>query len=81
LQARANASRARIRSRVEHIFAAQKHCIALYARTIGLSRAQVKIGMANLVYNFSRLAGLSTRPASGWTSTAPMDRMPVAPSR
>jgi IS5 family transposase len=62
-QAKANASRARIRSGIEHVFAAQKHRMALFVRTIGLARAQVKIGMANLVYNFTRLAWLSTRTA------------------
>jgi hypothetical protein len=37
--------------------------MALFVRTIGIARAQVKIGMANLVYNFTRLAWLSTRTA------------------
>jgi IS5 family transposase len=63
LQAKANASRARIRSGIEHVFAAQKHRMALFVRTIGLARAQVKIGMANLAYNFTPLAWLSTRTA------------------
>jgi IS5 family transposase len=63
LQAKANAARARIRSGIEHVFAAQKHRMALFVRTIGLARAQVKIGMANLAYNFTRLAWLSTRVA------------------
>jgi hypothetical protein len=31
---------------------------------LGIARAQVKIGMANLAYNFTRLAWLSTRTAS-----------------
>jgi IS5 family transposase len=62
-QAKANASRARIRSGIEHVFAAQKHRMALFVRTIGLARAQVKIGMANLAYNFTRLAWLSIRTA------------------
>ena len=62
-QAKANASRARIRSGIEYVFAAQKHRMALFVRTIGLARAQVKIGMANLAYNFARLAWLSTRTA------------------
>jgi hypothetical protein len=63
LQAKAYASRARIRSSIEYVFAAQKHRMALFVRTIGLARAQVKIGMANLAYNFTRLAWLSTRTA------------------
>jgi IS5 family transposase len=62
-QAKANAARARIRSAIEHVFAAQKHRMALFVRTIGLARARVKIGIANLVYNFTRLAWLNTRTA------------------
>jgi hypothetical protein len=62
-QAKAHATRARIRSAIEHVFAAQKHRMALFVRTIGIARAQVKIGMANLAYNFTRLAWLSTRTA------------------
>jgi hypothetical protein len=37
--------------------------MALFVRTIGLDRAQVKIGMANLAYSFTRLAWLSARAA------------------
>lgn len=51
-----NALRARIRSGIEHVFAAQKHRMALFVRTIGTACAQAKIGMANLAYNFTRLA-------------------------
>jgi hypothetical protein len=40
--------------------------MALFVRTIGLARAQVKIGIANLVYNFTRLAWISTRTAPAW---------------
>jgi transposase, IS5 family len=29
--------------------------MGLFVRTIGIARARVKIGMANLVYNFKRL--------------------------
>jgi len=29
--------------------------MALFVRTIGLRRARVKIGLANLAYNFSRI--------------------------
>jgi hypothetical protein len=32
--------------------------------TICIARARIKIGMANLVYNFQRLAGLDGRTAS-----------------
>ena len=56
--ARGNATRARVRSRVEHVFAAQKCRLGLVVRTVGMVRARVKIGLANLAYNFTRLAWL-----------------------
>ncbi len=52
---RANALKSTVRSRVEHVFAEQKDRMGLFVRTIGVARARVKIGMANLVYNFKRL--------------------------
>jgi transposase, IS5 family len=45
----------RIRSRVEHVFAEQKERMVLFIRTIGIARATIKIGLANLVYNINRL--------------------------
>jgi IS5 family transposase len=61
--ARANARRSSVRSAVEHVFAGQKHRMGLVIRTIGLTRARIKIGMANLAYNFQRLAWLEGRTA------------------
>lgn len=61
--ARANAKRSKVRSAVEHVFAGQKHRLGLIVRTIGIARAQIKIGMANLVYNLQRLAWLEGRTA------------------
>jgi transposase, IS5 family len=52
---RANAVKSKVRSRVEHVFAAQKDRMGLFIRTIGIARATMKIGMANLVYNFKRM--------------------------
>lgn len=52
---RGNASRSKIRAAVEHVFARQKGGMGLFVRTIGVARAKVKIGMANLVYNIGRL--------------------------
>jgi hypothetical protein len=51
---RANNAKSKIRSRVEHVFAAQKDRMGLFIRTIGIARATTKIGMANLVYNIKR---------------------------
>ena len=53
--ARGNATRARVRSRVEHVFAAEKRRMGLVIRTIGLIRASAKITLANLAYNMRRL--------------------------
>ena len=61
--ARANAKRSAVRSAVEHVFAGQKHRMGLLVRTIGIARARIKIGMANLAYNFHRLAWLDGRTA------------------
>jgi hypothetical protein len=61
--ARGNARRARIRSRVEHVFAAQKRRLGLVIRTVGKARATAKLALANLAYNFTRLAWLQSRAA------------------
>ena len=37
--------------------------VGLFIRTIGIGRARIKIGMANLAYNFQRLAWLEGRGA------------------
>jgi transposase, IS5 family len=63
--ARGNATRARVRSRIEHVFAAEKRRMGLVVRTVGLLRATAKITLANLAYNMRRLAWIqgSTAPA------------------
>jgi hypothetical protein len=53
--ARGNATRARVRSRIEHVFAAQKCRLGLLVRHGRHVRAHVKI-LANLAYNFTRVA-------------------------
>jgi transposase, IS5 family len=55
---RANARKSAVRSRIEHVFAEQKHRMGLFVRTIGIARARVKIGLANLVFNIKRLTWL-----------------------
>ena len=61
LHRRANAARSKVRSAIEHVFAAEKHRFGLFVRTIGIARAKLKIGMVNLVYNLSRLVWLEGR--------------------
>jgi IS5 family transposase len=56
--ARANGRKSKVRSAVEHVFARQKGPMGLIVRTVGLARARVKIGLANLVFNMKRLVWL-----------------------
>ena len=63
--ARANAKKSAVRARVEHVFAEQKDRMDVFVRTIGLARAELKIGMANLVYNIRRTLWLDRRAAFG----------------
>lgn len=53
--ARANAAKSAIQARVEHVFAHQRNRFGLFIRTIGLKRAEAKLTLANLAYNFDRL--------------------------
>jgi IS5 family transposase len=61
--ARGNATRARVRSRVEHVSAAEKRHMGLIVRCIGLVRATARITLANLAYNMRRLAWIEGRGA------------------
>jgi transposase, IS5 family len=56
---RTNARKSQVRSRVEHVFAAQQDRMDLFIRTVGIARARTKIGMVNLVYNIKRLIFLN----------------------
>ena len=60
---RANARKSAVRAAVEHVFAHQKGPMGLVVRTIGLARAHVKIGLANLAFNMKRFVWLNSRPA------------------
>jgi IS5 family transposase len=60
---RGNAGKSAIRSHVEHVFAHQKGITGVVVRTIGIERALVKIGMANLVYNMRRVVFSNARAA------------------
>lgn len=56
-----NTEKSKVRSRVEHVFGAQAHMGRHIVRTVGIVRAEVKIGMMNLVYNMIRLGQLIKR--------------------
>ncbi len=62
--ARANGRRSKIRSRIEHVFAHQKARMELFVRTIGIARATMKIGLANLAYNITRYVWHEKRAVS-----------------
>jgi hypothetical protein len=53
--ARANAKKSAIRAAAEHVFAHQKNRFGLFIRTIGIARAEAKLTLANIAYNFDRL--------------------------
>jgi IS5 family transposase len=61
---RANGKKSKVRAFVEHVFARQKGPMGLVIRTIGLARATVKIGLANLTYNMKRAIWLTTKTAA-----------------
>jgi IS5 family transposase len=62
--ARANGAKSKVRAAVEHVFARQKGPMGLVVRTVGLVRATVKIGLANLVYNMRRAVWLTAQRAA-----------------
>ena len=64
-QKASNKEKSRVRALVEHVFGSQAQMGGHIVRTIGLLRAQVKIGMMNLVYNMVRLRQLLKRDRRG----------------
>jgi IS5 family transposase len=52
---RGNATKSKVRAFVEHVFADQKHRMGMKVRTIGIARARIKIGLANIAYTMRRL--------------------------
>lgn len=55
-----NHTRSKIRSRVEHVFGIQaQKAKTLIVRTIGIVRADIKIGLRNLAYNMQRYSILA----------------------
>jgi IS5 family transposase len=62
---RANNRKSQVRAHIEHVFAAQKHQMGLFVRTIGIERARMKIGLTNLAYNMRRFIWLEGRTATG----------------
>ncbi|MEQ1956881.1 IS5/IS1182 family transposase, partial [Mesorhizobium sp. CN2-181] len=65
LMARANAAKSSVRAAVEHVFAHQKNRFGLFIRTIGIARAEAKMLLANIAYNFDRLIFHERAKAAG----------------
>ena len=61
--ARGKARRARVRSLLEHVFAAEKRRIDLVVRCIGVARATAPTTLANFAYNMRRLVWTEGRAA------------------
>jgi len=56
-----NKTRAKMRSRIEHVFGVQANIAgSSIVRTIGMIRARAKIGFRNLAYNINRYGLLAT---------------------
>ncbi|SDA36972.1 IS5 family transposase [Sphingomonas sp. NFR15] len=62
---RGNATKSKVRARVEHVFAHQKAKMGLFIRTIGIARAEAKITLANLAFNMHQLIFHERRAATG----------------
>jgi hypothetical protein len=60
----ANAEKSKVRSKVEHVFGHEKGPMAVVIRSIGIVRAKVKTGLANLVYNMRRFRWLEEQRAA-----------------
>ena len=64
-EAAANTTKSKVRARIEHVFGAQENAPGgRLMRTIGIVRAEVKIGLQNLVYNIRRLVILERTAAA-----------------
>jgi len=61
---RSNAGKSVIRSRIAHVFADQKSQMRLLVRTVGITRATMRIGLANIVTSMRRFLFLERFNAS-----------------
>ena len=62
VQKASNRKKSNVSAKVEYIFGFMTNTMkAMYIRTIGLSRAAAKIGMANLTYNMMRCVQLGRK--------------------
>ncbi len=66
---RGNATKSKVRARVEHMFTHQKAVMGMFVPTIGLARAQSKITIGKLAFNMHCLIFPETREAAGLPRT------------
>lgn len=65
-QKKENTEKSKVRARVEHIFGFVENSMnGSIVRTIGIVRAEAKIGLMNLVYNIFRTVQLKKQVAMG----------------
>ena len=57
-QKRNNTARSRIRARIEHVFGRMNQYGGIFIRSIGITRAEIQIGLLNFTYNITRYAYL-----------------------
>jgi len=57
-QKRDNTAKSRIRARIEHVFGRMNHYGGICIRSIGITRAEIQIGLLNFTYNLTRYAYL-----------------------
>ena len=79
--ARDNAAKSLIRAHVEHVFTHQKNRFGLFIRTIGLARAEAKLTLAIIAYNFDRLIFHERAGTSGWILTCRREPSPISDRR
>ena len=63
--AHANAKKSSVHARIEHVYAHPKKRFDPFISTIGIARAEAKLTLANLAYNFDRLIFLERQAATG----------------
>lgn len=58
---RGNNTRSKHRAPIEHVYAVQKNIFGLVIRSIGMARAKIRIGIANIAYNMRRMVQIRRR--------------------
>jgi IS5 family transposase len=62
--ARPNAKKSKVRAHVEQVFAQQERRMRLFIRSVGITRAEATVTIANIAYNLARWRRWESRIAS-----------------